>query len=247
MTNSAEKIYFEVAGPGLEPENAPTTLALEAASAFFSAIEKVVRIEKRDVSFSGLSVENKCIQFSATASDGHSAFEASVSFHEALSGEKPVPRGISDEINRMRRVSKMLPLAYELRSRVGQRKHLRLTSASPDDLLLWGELASLRGRVESVGGATPKARFSSAFEAQVFSLEASEEMAKSLAKYLYDEVEIEAKIFRDLSGRIREGQIERFYPLEGAADMESLRKWYYSVGGDEWDAVDDVERELKRD
>lgn len=247
MTKSEEKIYLEISGPDLEPENAPTTLALEAASAFFNGIEKIAKAEKRTLDLWGLSVENKCVQISAMASDGNLASDYSHVFHEVLGGERPAPRGAADDVKRFRSVLSSLPHQYTMRSRIGEREHVRFVAPGTEALSLWKELASLRVRIESVGGATPKARFSSHYEPHGFGLEASQELAKGLAMHLYEEVDIEAEVIRDSDGRIKEGRIEKFFPLEDNADMESLRNWYYSVGGDKWDVIDDLIDELKRD
>jgi hypothetical protein len=79
-----------------------------------------------------------------------------------------------------------------------------------------------RAIVTRVGGKKPTVRLSARIEDKEMTLDIAKEMALKIAPYLYKEVDVDARVFRDAKGLIVGGDLLDFEPV---SDKDPTEVW----------------------
>lgn len=114
------------------------------------------------------------------------------------------------------------------------------------------EITTLRAVPFFVGqiGNSIKAVFASESETGKFSLKVTPDQARAIGANLGKELEIEAHVgrFEDYTGptTIGGGRVIAVHELSNEDPIDAWKKWFHACGGDIWDKVEDIEKELGR-
>jgi hypothetical protein len=241
-------LKLEIVGPGAEPETIDAPSVLEFVAAYLQLLRKVAEHEKTQIAINGLTVRNKCVEFSVGVDDVEAAEALARKIEVYLTSPAPRPHGISTYVSRVKESVNGLPSGQQAKVQVGRSTFpFSRTDVSP--VLTWSTV-SMRATPIVAGGKKRNkqtCRFSSPSEHQPFSLALdSEEVARKLGALLHREVQVEARIQRDRSGAITQGSLVRFEELDDGDPFESLKLWFRgNCSG--WDDVEDVDAELRRD
>jgi hypothetical protein len=238
-------LVLEVDGPGVSPETVDPVILLELAASFFRLVEANAEEDLAEsFSLRDLYVLDKCVCF---ASRPTSLAEGKLFANAAamqIAGSEP-PRGGADAAARARRIVGRLPFDQHVKVMAGGWERMIELPGSVEEPPM-AERTSFRATPYRVGGKTrPTARFKARAH-QDFTLHGREDLLRALARQLYLEVEIVARIRRGNDGEIETGELLSFEAVEDVDPRTAWREWFRSVGGDLWDHVADIEAELAR-
>lgn len=240
--NDESSILLEVDAPGLSPANVDSVALLRLATAFLRLLLENAMRAKKTLSLEGLAVVDKCAAIRVHADDIVVAKICAAASLRQIRDDDP-PHGLQSLADEARAAARLLPGAYRAKVIVGNwSQTIPLPSASSPAPL--DSLVAFRARVIRVGGKTPAARFASDFE-EDFSLRVSEEQAKELGALLYREIDLDAQVSRNSEGMIEAGRLRSYTPVDEGGAAAAWRDWFKSVGGSEWDQMDEIESELK--
>ncbi|MDC0722550.1 hypothetical protein [Nannocystis bainbridge] len=232
-----DRLLLELDGPGLEPSTVKTATLLELAAAFFALVEANAEMQEKSLDLVGLEVFNKCVAIAAKPSDLRFAREMAELSRRQIGGSEELPRGTKERVDRARNAMRRLAPGEVARVQIATwsrpLKAIEQDVAPPLDSLL-----SIRARPIRIGGKQPIIRFESRLE-EDFSLQTDQTTARKLGPYLYREIEIEAKVSRDLDGTIATGRLMNFEPLDEDVDPQRVwRDWYRAVNDPEKGRLD---------
>jgi hypothetical protein len=240
-----DDVLIELDGPNVHPDTVDTQVLLRLAEAYFRLLGKVSEAKKIGVTLVGLSVVDKCAAVMSRSSNGAGARLLTDYAIQIVDGSELAPYGTEMAANDVRASLRGLPAGYQAKARAGSwERPLRLAD---ERLRQFGwEEVELRVRVVKVGGVRPRAHFDSDSEAAPFVLSLSEDDAMELGKRLYQTVDIEARLVRDHSGEIEDGEVIAVHLLSDEDPKEAWRSWFRRAGR-RWGGVTDVLKELGRD
>jgi hypothetical protein len=241
---STDEVKLELDGGGVEPSTVAARSLIDLASAFLEIIERVAAEEQIEVTFRGLSVENKCVALVTRIDPPGAGQELSKEALKLITGEEPTRRGLEGPVQRARTVVEHLPDGITANVIVGPWKALIVTT-EPDLERYPVESTELRAIPIRVGGRRTSVRFGSESEDQEFTLDASADLCRRIGPHLYKEIDVYVRLRRNSEGTIEGGVVDEFFPVEARDNGESLRAWF-SESAPEWGDVNDVVRELDR-
>jgi hypothetical protein len=242
-----ETIALEIDSPGSPIPTEPGTVephsALELAAAYLDVLQKLAVAKGARLAFCGLEVRNKCVEFRFGVSDIGLAEAAAVEANRYLQGVMLPPRKLKRPIERLsKEVERQVREGRTVRASAGKWSQ-PLVAAEPKLHLLPTATVSFRGKVIRAGGREPGVRFET--EEGDFSLDATETLAAGIAHFLYQRVDVAAKVYRTPEGRIDGGILVEFHPLStGKAD--AWLEWLETAGRG-WTTVPEALKELDRD
>jgi hypothetical protein len=246
--SEAGHITVEIAGPGAEPETIDAPATLELVAAYLALLQRIAKQHERPLQLIGLAIEHKCAALKVSVDDIVAATDAADEASPMILGTALTPRGLQSAVERVRAAAKRIPEGQSALVLLPDRKHPLTEQGMPGEPATW-ERTSFRATPLRVGGERPSARFKSRHEPD-FTLELTDaDEARRLARSLYREVEITARVLRDANGIIERGTLLSYELIRDGDAVEQWRDWYRSVGGDEWDALsdEDIDAELGRD
>ena len=247
MAGNRSKMMIEFDGEDVSPTSLDPLTALQFAHSYLVLVQKIAAEEGKTLQFTGLTVEDKCAALATTVSSITTADRASAKARKFLKRPKTVPQPLEKVTRSVIDARKALPTKYTTTVITKIKRKVELTEFStPDASERCREAISMRATVMAVGGKTkPKVTFDSIAEDRQFTLTATKEMAKQIARYLYDEVDIVAIIERDTYQRILDGELREFHVLQSDDPIGVWDKWY-AENNQEWSQVDNVEEEIGR-
>jgi len=235
-------VMLELDGPGISPESVDPSSFLRLASAFFRLLEANAGNAERPLSLSGAAIIDKCVALRARTDNAALAQIHAASALRQIGGEEP-PHGLLQLTKEARDSVRSLPAGQQAKVIVGPwARPVPKPPALP--LPPFDAFISIRATLQRVGGKTPAVRFSSAFE-EDFSLQVTPAQACELGAMLYRDVDVEAVVSRDGEGRIEGGELRSYAPVQDEDPRPVWKAWFESVGGAEWDTVEDLNSELK--
>ncbi|WP_309889634.1 hypothetical protein [Archangium sp.] len=246
-----DDLKFELDGPEIHRHSVDAESALSLFASYLALTRKLAKEQGVELTFHGLFVEEKCLQIAAIPSDLQAALMSAQSVSEMLARKRTVPQAVEQEFNSFQKKLLKFPQQITRTSvQVGGWAPIGLERAwtePPTEEL--EETFSGRAIVTRVGGKTPSVRVSILTEPKEVTLKAEKELAEKIAPLLYKEVEIEARLKRDVNGAITSGTLENFYPLSDEDPTKAWKSFYQEVAR-EWDSVaslEDIAKELGRD
>jgi hypothetical protein len=105
-----------------------------------------------------------------------------------------------------------------------------------------------RAHVESIGGKRPSIRLRSFSDNVTYTLRLSKQLAQQTSPYLYQDVDVEARVTRLMKGPdfpVIYGNVVDITPIPSTDPVEAWDEWY-EKSGRPWDRIDDVDGELGR-
>lgn len=219
----------------MHPHNIDAVALLELAASFFSLLAAEAASAGAELRLDGVAIRDKCAAVVVWASDGLVARQAADQTRLVLSGASDPPKGATAQVGRFRQAAQRLdPSRFQLRAMGttdAERWQLPIVLPAERRSRPLDSFTTMRIRVERAGGASPAVRLSSVLERDTFTLRASERLAQEIAKHLYKEGDVEARIERGLDGEITGGQVLAFHPID-PGDLDPWvpwAQWYQSV------------------
>lgn len=244
---NSDAISVEIHGPpSLSPSNFDVLSGLAYVHTYLDLLSAVAQAKKETVNFKGLRLEPGSVAFKVDVDEPILAREITKEATEMIMGLRLPPRGLRTRVRNVQQALSRIP--------AGNAAHVSVDSYStqlspiPNDA--GGpriELLELRVTVYRIGG-TP-ARVSVASEVDGgFTLSIDQAEAEAIAKHLYHEVDLVARVERTDDGMIADGKALQFFPVERVAEDEELDVWrdWFAPAASEWDEVEDIEAELDR-
>lgn len=237
-------VALEIIGEDVSVSTIDAPLLLEIAASFFALVQGNAKDAEKDIILQGISITNKCVQVAAITNSPSVAQLFVQKTHMQISGELPAPRGLTDLARRAQNALRRAPGNWQIIYKAGQWS--KPISIIPKKVRPMRELISLRATVNKVTGApNPHVRLESHIEKRPFSLRINRDLAKRLGKVLLTEIDIQAKVQRSVDGSIESGRLTDFEPVDLAGDTITEWKDWYKKNASEWDAIADIEGELK--
>ena len=244
LESGEREVSIELDGPGVAPESVDPVALLEIAAAFLDVVRRLADEEGVPLPLRGVRVVDKCVAVVTETDAPERAKHLTQRAMTVLSSPSP-RRGFGLATDRLERAIQQLPEGQSARVLVGRGWSVPIgvgRAAVPE---LLPETTRMRAVPLRVGGSNPAVRFSSPSEGEQFTLDTTDDLARSIGPHLYLEVEIEARVKRGADGKIDGGSLVSFVPVHRDAS-DAWPKWYRDAGGDEWDKIEDVEGELGR-
>lgn len=241
---SEDWILLEIDGSGVNPEQMDVRAALSLAHRYVDLVVALADDHAAELAFTGLQILDKCVAFAFKANEPDLARREAKRAVRCVTGQEQPPKGAIVANRELRTALHALPPTQVARIISGTfRQELR--QASPPQAESAFARISLRATPVRVGGARPAVRFESKSEDRPFTLDVDREGAPLIGRFLYAQVDIEARVARDEEGFIESGTLIRFEPVTADDATTAWRDWY-AHHASEWDSIADVEVELGR-
>lgn len=244
MTRKKE-LLFKLDGPGVTPETVDTLLLLQLAEASFRLMSKVANASKTGLKLRGLKVKDKCVAVAACANDESSMRRAVESTSQIVSGSEDPPRGAEVAVEHVRIHLRQLQPGYKAKFVAGKwSRNLNLPEVTEAERP-W-ERTELRVRPVRVGGSTTAhALLVSDSEPLPFAVETSHASARRLGAALYQEIDVELEVCRDIDGHIARGRVIEVYAI---AEEEPIGAWtaWFAANASEWNDIENTLEGLGR-
>lgn len=224
-------VVLEIDGPGASPELLDAPALLEFAAAFFQLLKANADDSEEPLVLNHVAIIDKCAAVIALPDRLDVAKACAEDAVRQIAGGEP-PKGGVALVERARASVRRLSSEQRAKVIVGpwRREVVAAPSSIPEPL---DSILSIRATPIRVGGRRPAVRFRSDME-EDFTLDTTQDIARSIGVHLYREVEIDALIRRATDGTISAGKLNAFEPVETGDPRPLWREWFRSVGGDEW-------------
>ena len=216
-------IKIEIDGPGVSPSSVDATTALELAASLLGLMQKLASDRGQALSIRGLSIEDKCMAVVAHVDRAPFAKDLAREALGYIHGD-PAPRGAGVFADRARSVLQRLPENQSAAVILGRWKRPLRRDEAALERSPWARI-SQRARLVRLGGQSATARFDSRYEGE-FSLSLSVDEAKRLARHLYSDLDIEARVVRDEEGVIERGVLVGWQQLSDEDPSVAMREWF---------------------
>lgn len=243
-------VHFDI--QDTTPDDVDAVAALEAAAAYFELLAIASQEDDDEpIGLTGLHIEEKCLRFSTAADpfDARLQPAACLAAHWIGGAEDPPPK-LRTAVERARSSCAKLfrPLSVSVANWT-QAIPIPLPNREPSEEVQFWTITTMRARVVSVGGETPKARLKPRNRSS-FVVSVTKPQACSLGKHIYEEVDLRLRIQRDDTGKVASGgTLLSYEPLENYTPEQALAAWhkYHDAVAAGWDDIEDIEKELGRD
>jgi hypothetical protein len=232
MAPNEDELLVEIDGPDVAPSTVDPVGILSLAASYFSLLQNLADDQGIELQLTGIEVRDKCAALACRTSDRGAARELTGLVASYVSGAKALPKGYRGDVEQLRQAILRLPPHQKARVVVGPDWEMPLAvDADVDDAPPY-ETIHRRARPIRVGGKAPAVRFESGSEEHPFTLETSLDDAKAIAGYLYQDLDIVARVQRAPDNRIS-GCLIGFEPLADGDATEAWRSWYrHNAGAD---------------
>lgn len=232
MTPEEDELLVEIDGPDVGPSTVDPVGILSLAASYFAFLQALADDQGIDLKLTGIAVRDKCVALGCQTAERGAARELTGLMVSFLSGMTEPPKGFRGDTERLQQAIRRLPRDQKARVMVGPNWELPLSANNDSDGAPPYETINRRARPIRVGGKSPAVRFESGSEDYPFTLGASMNDAITIAGYLYQDLDIIARIYRGPDDRIMSGHLIAFEPLEGGDATEAWRSWYRQNAGD---------------
>ena len=249
MPRKPAEIELKIDAPGMTPENVDTAMVCRTAASFFELVQRFAKAPGDEpLAILGFELGAGSVRAIARTPDPARARRATRGVARALRGRRPAPVGGEGSLDSFGDFVRSRP-AWKFSFSVGGGKSERLVAVATAPRTS-RESTSFRATLVRVGGSDPKAHFRAPTEPGEFGVGLGhdpKEAARNLGRHLYRDVDIDVEIVRDEAGRIIDGELLDFHPLEArSVDLDPLREWFQQ-STTEWDGVEDIEGVLRDD
>jgi hypothetical protein len=225
-----DELVIEIDGEGVQLATLDAPAVLYLAVCYLDLLTRCAADRDETIEFRGLRAFEKCGSLGTHPTDPELARRSVLDASKLLGSWERPGRGLKIAVDRVRDARAALPPNYRAVVKLGS--VARDISAEPMSVVNQAPFAttSLRARVERVGGASPRATFTSRSEAKKFHLDLKDQaQASDLGIYLYKTVDIVARVARDADGNIEDGLLREFYPVAGDSRTE-WADWFKESG-----------------
>jgi len=199
-----DELVLEIDGPGLHPSSVDALSFLELASAYFALVAAEATRSGCTLRFAGIEIRDKCAA---------------------------PPRGGADQVRRFQKAARLYDQPGHSIAAMGADWKVPISVSKETRVRPMDSLETLRAKTLRAGGHEPAVRFSSVLERDEFTLHASEDLARALAKHLYREVEIMAQLERGRDGAILAGKVLSFEPIDVSCEdpWVAWEQWHQAL------------------
>lgn len=215
-----DAIGVELDGENVSPSTVEALPTLRIALSFLELIKAIADDLEEPLVMSGVEVRDKCAAVFTIVDKPEVGRHCATRAVRMVGGVEHPRRGFMGHVKAIQDAHASLPAGHTVSAlAAGVRFPIEPGSFAHGQPYA---AIGVRAEVMRVGGREPTATFRSASEPRSFVLSVPREMARELARHLYDEVDIEAIVARDEDGVIEEGELSAFHPLE---DVDPLEAW----------------------
>jgi hypothetical protein len=232
-------------GADLHPHTVDPRVAADLLQVFFEMVTKAAAVVGASPNLRGLSIEDKCFQVRSETF----ASEDAIRVMELVSGwangtESADTQVDRDRARRFNALARKLSTHVSASVKVGRREwKLSLADQLPD--LQPAVTSTLRVKLIGLDVEPARARFVSESEDHPFRLGVDVGMAEKLSHHFNRYLDLEFTYRRDRLGKIEDGKIIDFFPMETDDSGEEWLGWL-KANGSHWDEFDDPIEELGR-
>lgn len=234
MVPREDELLVEIDGPDVAPETVDPLGILALAQSYFALLHELADDQGIDLKLTGIYVLDKCAALGSRTDDRDAVQDLTSRVASYVSGTSESPKGYGGAIERLRKAILSLPANQKARIAVGPHWAVPLSVDGDADDWPPYETITRRARPIRVGGKTPAVRFESGSEEYPFTLETTIDIARAIAGYLYQDLDIRARVHRNPDNRIAGGRLISFEPLDEGDATEAWRAWYRQNAGDEY-------------
>jgi hypothetical protein len=239
-----KEFLLEVNGPEVHSSTVDSAKMLEFGAAYVDLLCKMAEEEENPISFTGLSVIDKCAAIQISAQDNAYARQLSSTAAAYIRGRCP-PRGLGQPIVRVQESLRAFPREYNFKVINGPWEQPLAVPEVASGPEIPFAIENMRATVLRVGGVEPKVRLKPVLELFTFSASVERDLAKRLGEHLYADIDLVAKVLRTDEGRVTSCTVIAFRVVESEQDpVEAMRRWYKPYA-EYWDKIDDVEGMLR--
>jgi hypothetical protein len=230
MTPKDDELLVEIDGPGVDPSTVDPVGILSIAASYFALLQELADDQGIELKLTGIEVRDKCAAVVCHTADRGAARELTGRITAYVSGMSESPKGYRGDIETLRKAIQRLPAHQRARVVAGSGWEIPLSAHEAGDEAPPYETIHRRARPIRVGGKAPAVRFESGSEEHPFTLETSRENAQAIAGYLYQDLDIIARIHQRPDNRIS-GELIAFEPLDDGDATAAWRSWYRQNAG----------------
>ncbi len=243
--NDATPMLLELDGADLHPHTVDPRVAADLLQVFFEMVARAATVVGVSPALRGLQIVDKCLQVRSDALKPEAAMKVMDLVSGWANGTEPADTQVdSERARRFNALARKLGQDVRAKVKVGEREWaLSLTQQLPD--LPPAVTTTLRVRLTDLGADPARAKFVSESEEHPFSISVDLGMAEKLSKHFNRYLDLEFTYRRDRLGKIEDGKIIDFFPMETDDGGEEWLGWLKENGG-HWGDVDDPLEELGR-
>ncbi len=238
-------MMLELDGADLHPHTVDPRVAADLIQNFFEMVNAAANVVGVTLSLRGLHIEDKCFLVKSETPEAALAMKVMDLVSGWANGtEPPITKKEQDRVRKFNSAARKIGNDVCAKLKVGEREWpLDLVDHLTD--LTPSVTTTLRVKLIDIGASPARARFESGSEEHPFSISVDLEMAEKLSKHFNRHLDLEFTYRRDRQGRIEDGRIIEFFPMEADDNGEEWLSWL-KENGKHWDDVDNALEELGR-
>lgn len=242
-------LALRLEGEGLHPHTADPRVMLRIASAYFDAVVAVAAVAGVELELEGCEIKDKCLSFESHYKTAQHSSVVLVNelVAQYLDGRANPRRGTKTPINELDRALGELTAREACDIYVDGAEKISLAVPLPEEGATAAALTSMRCVVVRTGGERPTVRLRSTGEARAFVVACSKPQAVELGKRLYQQIDAELRVIRDVATNIVVGgELRAFVPVQEHDDPIAAWRDWFAPSAESWAEVDDVDVEIAR-
>lgn len=244
-----DELKFEIDGPEVHQRTVDAEAMLELFRSYLALVRKAAAERGVEVTFQGIGIEEKCIRMTSLPSDVGAAILGAEYVSAMLGRQAAVPESLKRDVTGFRKKLHNFPQQIDRTTvQVGSSGPLGVEiSWEEPPVSMIKETFSGRCIVTRVGGTRPSVRLSSRLEPKEMTLSAEKDLATEIGAYVYKEVEVDARVWRDQNGVIVGGELIGFEPVTSEDPTKAWGDFLRAVG-EEWGdmSADEINEEIGR-
>ena len=239
------KALFEIEGTDVHPHTVDPRVAADLIKTFFDLLGRAATVRGVPLKLRGITIVDKCFQLGCDTYEPDFTIKAMEVVTGWVTGtEEPDSKKDRDLVRHLHTVITKFGDDAAAKISVGDwERSLDFTGSLPE--LPPQVTTTLRVKVLDVGVSPSRVKFESGSEDDPFSLEVTTELAEELGHFVNKELDLVFKHRRNRQGRIEDGEILEYFPMEVDDTGEGWLKWL-TENGRHWSGVEDPLEELGR-
>ena len=242
-------LALRLEGADLHPQTADPRVMLRIASAYFEAVVAVAAATGVELELEGCEILDKCLSFESRYKSAQRSSVVLVNelVSQYLDGRARPVRGTKTSINELDRALAELTAREACDIYVDDAEKIPLVVPLPEEGATASALTSMRCVVVRTGGERPTVRLRSTGETRAFVVVCSKTQAVELGKRLYQQIDAELQVARDVGTNIIVGgELRNFVPVPQHDDPIAAWRDWFAPGAEAWGDIEDVDAEIAR-
>jgi hypothetical protein len=237
---------LEIDGPDVHPDTVDPRVAAQLIATFFDVLGRAARVRGVALDLHGIFIKDKCLQVISHAAAPELAVKAMEVMAGWVNGSEQADSQLDQqEVRHFNSLVRKISKGGSAKLAVGTTWERQLTPTDELPGLPPQATTTLRVKLLDIGVGSGRARFSSGSEDGEISLPVTVEQVEKLRHYVNEDLDLFFAYRRNRFGRIDDGEILDFHPMEVDDQGEEWLRWL-TENGRHWDNVADPLEELGR-